>query len=118
MPNKKIPLIRKNNALWGKIIHRKEYCERCKRRGLNYNAHHAKCKNRYPRLRHEIRNGVLLCIDCHRWAHADPIQFSEWMKKERTADWKWLKEQTKASGKVITYQGLEEKNKELNSLPE
>ena len=114
MPKKKT-VKNKCDSAWGKSIHKKELCERCKRRNLLLNAHHVKCRNRYPRLRHELRNGCLLCVDCHHWAHADPIQFSEWFKVERKEDWKWLREQTKASGKAITLQDLQETYKNLLS---
>ena len=32
-----------------------------------------------PKLRHDARNGIPLCLECHAFAHKEPIKFNEWV---------------------------------------
>ncbi len=52
------------------VIERFGYCERCHTtEGLC--GHHV-IPRRYTRVRHDIRNGICLCVKCHLWAHKKP----------------------------------------------
>jgi hypothetical protein len=60
-------------------------CRRCltsypeRSRGLN--AHHIFTRSRRS-TRHDVECGVSLCVGCHRWAHANSLEFHEWAKAE------------------------------------
>jgi len=90
----KTSLKNKCDDLWKKIIHLKGYCEVC---GTPYglNAHHIIGKVNYN-LRWDIRNGCLLCITNHKFgklsAHQNPLWFVDWLKKNRSKDYKYLKD--------------------------
>jgi hypothetical protein len=118
MTKKKKPLKDTCHKWWSKIIRNRGKCQRCKRTGIILHAHHIKCKNRYERLRFELKNGMALCPDCHRWAHADPLQFAEFVKKEEPENYEFLKDENRHSGSALTYKGLVEKRKELKELYE
>ena len=57
-------LIKKCDALWGKIVHLKNYCEVCGS-GKTLQALHFFSKKGHPVTRHDISNGILLCYYCH-----------------------------------------------------
>lgn len=99
-PSKK-NLKKKCDDLWREIIHEKFYCEVCGKppslkengdRG-NHNAHHVITKNNYN-LRWDIRNGVNLCVSCHKFgnpsAHGNPLWFAKWLEINRPEDYEYL----------------------------
>ena len=52
------------------IVERARHCERCHTtQGLT--GHHY-ISRRYHKTRHDIKNGICLCIVCHAWAHSRP----------------------------------------------
>jgi 5-methylcytosine-specific restriction endonuclease McrA len=57
-------LIKKCDALWGKIIHLKDSCEVCGSK-KTLQAHHFFSKKGHPTTRHDTENGILLCYYCH-----------------------------------------------------
>ena len=58
-------------------------CQRCLNmpnpQGLH--AHHIFTRSRRS-TRHVLRNGIALCMGCHRWAHSNPLEFHELMRSE------------------------------------
>lgn len=59
-------------------------CEKCGRIGTQ--AHHI-VRRGNPTLRHHGDNGVALCVECHRRAHAKPGEFREWLCLNRHERW-------------------------------
>ena len=84
---------RKLDSLWSEIIRSKKYCERCGKPANN--AHHVIGRVNLV-LRWDVRNGCLLCSNCHYLqkysAHQDPLGLMEWFRKTRPEDYKYLKE--------------------------
>ncbi|MGD9276339.1 MAG: HNH endonuclease [Candidatus Pacearchaeota archaeon] len=84
-------LKRKADRLWSEIIKSKGRCEMC---GKPANNPHHIVGRRNHALRWDIRNGCLLCANCHTFskfsAHQDPIGFLEWFKIVRNDDYEYL----------------------------
>jgi len=86
-------LRRKADKLWSELVRKKNNgnCEVCGKTGNQ--PHHCVGRKNLT-LRHDLRNGVLLCFTHHTGgnlsAHNDPIWFLEWFKKNRPDDWKYL----------------------------
>ena len=57
--------------LWrNDVFKRDDYtCQDCSQRGGELNSHHIKSYAGYPKLRLILRNGITLCITCHRKRH-------------------------------------------------
>ena len=84
-------LKRKADKLWSELIRLKVNCEICSKPANN--PHHV-IGRRNLTLRHDPRNGVLLCALHHTFgresAHQDPVWFIYWMMKNRRKDYNYL----------------------------
>lgn len=58
-------------VLWrNNVFKRDDYtCQDCGQKGGELNAHHIKSYKDYPKLRLILRNGITLCVICHRKRH-------------------------------------------------
>lgn len=58
---------RKEYSQWRKAVYTRDgyTCVECRKVGGTLNAHHIKPFSLYPELRHELSNGVTLCLECH-----------------------------------------------------
>ena len=80
---------RKKDKEWAIDVKKraKGHCEveKCnKRKWLN--AHHIYSRN-HMALRHNIENGVALCVKHHFWAHQCGMEFAEWIVNKRGQTW-------------------------------
>ena len=61
-------------------------CQVCGKINPRYHAHHI-IPREYKPLRHDIDNGITLCLRHHKWckcsAHLNALWFSNWLKKNR-----------------------------------
>ena len=95
MKPKRKTLRNKADRLWSEIIRKRNYgqCEipNCFRKADN--PHHIIGKRNLT-LRHDLRNGCLLCSHHHTLgresAHQDPLWFLEWLMKHRRKDYNYL----------------------------
>jgi len=44
-------------------------CQKCNKRGGRLNSHHIKHWKTNPELKHDLSNGITLCVDCHKLEH-------------------------------------------------
>lgn len=53
---------------WRNAVYKRDkyVCQGCGKRGGKLNAHHIKPYKKYPELRYNLKNGITLCIDCHK----------------------------------------------------
>jgi 5-methylcytosine-specific restriction endonuclease McrA len=52
------------------------------------NVSHIKPKGKYPKLRHDLENIIILCWRCHiHWWHKEPLEAAEWIAKELPPEW-------------------------------
>jgi hypothetical protein len=104
-------LKKKCDALWGKIIRSRGYCEHCGK-GLNLQAAHIFSRT-YSQTRHDLDNGLCLCSACHiGWAHSCPTEFTEWLEEYRGKDLlERLSKKRRIIGKVDYEKVLEELKK-------
>ena len=59
------------------VIERDKVCQKCgTAEGLC--AHHV-VSRRNARLRHQLKNGITLCVKCHAYAHRVPTLFLDWI---------------------------------------
>lgn len=81
------------DRLWSHLIRVKANgrCERCGETG-RLEAHHIHGRTDF-RLRFEPRNGMALCHQDHRWAEQHPLEFADWFREVRPADYEFLKEE-------------------------
>ena len=56
------------DVVWRKAVFARDNytCQNCGARGCRIQAHHIKAYKTYPELRHELSNGLALCIPCHK----------------------------------------------------
>ena len=66
----------KADGLWSEIVRSPGHCEICGREGKprsdgkcisGLNAHHLITKGSAPKYRHDVNNGICLCVTCHKW---------------------------------------------------
>lgn len=82
------------DLLWSLLIRERAggRCERCGRSpedSRGFHAHHIYGRSNH-RLRFEPRNGMAVCMACHRWAEEYPLEFTDWLRAERPEDAAWL----------------------------
>lgn len=113
---KRITLRRKADKLWSQLIMRrnKGKCEVCGKKGTN--PHHI-VGRRNLTLRHDVRNGVLLCSYHHTFskdsAHQNILWFMDWLDDNRLADVQYL---TKKGTELTTQIDYEERIEKLTKL--
>jgi hypothetical protein len=70
------------DKVWADAVKDREAwtCQRCGARhtvgSRGMNAHHIWTRSRRS-TRLSLLNGVALCVGCHRWAHANPLEFHD-----------------------------------------
>lgn len=85
---KKQILSDKSIKLWSQIIHRKfnNTCQMCGKSTGVMNAHHLLTKGSCPEHKYNTKNGILLCVNCHKYdkgaPHVSPEQFSFWFSNK------------------------------------
>ena len=81
----------KADKLWSELIRMKKYCEICGKPGTN--PHHIIGRKNLT-LRHDPKNGCLLCFTHHTGgresAHNDPLWFQTWLINNRRDDYNYL----------------------------
>jgi len=107
----------KCDKLWSELIRQRNggRCEVCGKPGNN--PHHV-ISRRNLTLRHDLRNGVLLCPSHHTFsskesAHLDPIFFMRWFEVNRREDYNYLCEKREEVSYKVDY---EERLKELKEV--
>lgn len=101
------------DVLWAQIVKERAggICELCGKPG--HDAHHA-VSRRQSFLRHDVRNGVYLCVACHMRLHSTEAHtFWEWFKVTRNTDYAWVTMHKHTLGKGIRYDEVLARLKEL-----
>lgn len=90
-------------------------CEVCGKRSP-LNSHHIIGRRNFA-LRWELKNGVCLCVSCHKFgnqsAHSNPLWFDKWLRENRKEDYEFLQNPVNSGIKKWT---LEEKDKQYQYL--
>ena len=111
---KRSTLKRKADRLWSEIIMARKDCEVCGKAGTN--PHHIIGRKNLT-LRHDLRNGCLLCFQCHTGnkisAHNDPMWFMNWLHENREADYNYLFGKQRDLTFKVDYEAIIEKLKEV-----
>ena len=57
--------------IWRKAVYHRDkwICQKCGQRGGKLQAHHKKSWVDYPELRYSLKNGLTLCLECHKQVH-------------------------------------------------
>lgn len=75
---------------YASVFHRDGHC--CAKCGtherLHY--HHVVPRRRSLKLRWDPRNGLVLCVSCHRWWHEYPIESGPWFQANWPERWQQL----------------------------
>ena len=97
---------------WSTAIRQVGKCEMCGRKGkkgtkqgwINLDAHHIIGRT-HLEYRHDLSNGICLCVHCHQWHEAGPHQdqqkFFAWLAAERPGQYQWYLDNTFEKEKVI-----------------
>lgn len=119
----KAPKEKTLDKLWGEVVilEAGEKCARCGRGKPYLNPHHIFSRSNRS-VRFDLDNGICLCSGhhtlCNDSAHKAPLDFAEWIKKERGEKWYnslRLKANTPAKpDRLLIYMYLREKLKQLN----
>lgn len=79
---KKGVVIRRLRRLLSEVVHlRDQKCQRCGREEGKLDTSHIFPKGHYPSMQFLMENVKLLCYQCHRWWHENPILATDWVKK-------------------------------------
>lgn len=104
------------DALFGKIVRAKGYCERCKKKnGVQFQTSHIYSRT-YKEIRWDLLNSQCLCASCHFWWHKNPMEAGEWIKeylgeekyeelkkrRQKTRQW-WEGEYKKVEEELLNY---------------
>ncbi len=89
----------KADTAWADEVKKVDFCEICGRTERQLNAHHIINRIRL-RLRHDLSNGVCLCVRCHVFdpdvsphlGLASQEGFRTWLETERTGQYEWFME--------------------------
>ena len=89
----------KADDVWAKQIKTVGRCEYCNNATRQLNAHHIIARTRL-RFRHDLSNGVCLCVRCHSFdpkisPHQDSYgaeNFLRWLKEERPGQYQWYED--------------------------
>ena len=123
---------KKCDDLWGKIVRSVGHCEVCGRPSGKLEAHHLITKGSSVRYRHDINNGICLCVRCHKFggtvvdgvrvcAHGSGSvelsnNFVKWMEKHRPATFEWYQEHKEDKRHYESdYEAIYETLKELDT---
>lgn len=79
--------IRPSDTLFSKIVrsHAKWKCERCGKQfipptqGLHCSHYHGRS---HENTRYDLANCHAICMGCHLYFHANPLEYTEWMIKK------------------------------------
>ena len=67
------------------VFKRDDYrCQECGQRGGTLNAHHIQLWSERPAERFKIRNGVTLCLNCHKYVHRFEREFRKTIIRNET----------------------------------
>jgi hypothetical protein len=79
-------------------------CERDPKHGTTILESHHVVSRRHKTTRHELRNGVCLCFNCHFKAHSDPKEFREWFEQYRgVEEFLWLEKLSRFNSRQVIY---------------
>lgn len=102
---RKINWEKKADEQYSRVIRQVGKCEICGREGkrgkkqgwTNLDAHHIIFRT-HKEYRHDLSNGLCLCVHCHQWSvlspHQASRQFFEWLEKNRPGQYQWYLENT------------------------
>lgn len=90
---------KKADKAWAVKIRSIGYCEKCRATDKQLNAHHIIARTRL-RFRHELKNGVCLCVRCHSFdpaisPHVDSFsgeRFLTWLAIIKPHQFQWYEE--------------------------
>ena len=68
------------DKLFGQVVRKKRYCQRCGRHDNTLQTAHI-FSRAYKSVRWEQDNAFCLCAGCHFWVHKNPILFAEFVLK-------------------------------------
>lgn len=69
------------DRLFSLIIRSRGRCERCGKKDETLQCAHVYSRI-YKSVRWDTRNAFCLCAGCHFWAHKNPTEFTEFVKKK------------------------------------
>lgn len=81
------------DAMWAQLVKHRAggKCEQCNAPGRD--AHHMVARRRSAFLRHDLRNGVFLCVGCHsRFHNWESLSLWEWMEESRSEDFQAIRD--------------------------
>lgn len=93
----KKPSLRKLDKAWADEIKKRDNykCAVCGNT-KTLNSHHILPKHGYKEYRHDLKNGITLCVTCHKFgrnsAHKNALAFTEFIAMYRTDQYYYLME--------------------------
>ena len=76
---------------WSRRVRERDKCYQiCGAKEKRLNAHHL-VPRQFLEFRHELDNGIALCVHCHNFgkfsAHKNPLWFANWLKLNKENDY-------------------------------